>query len=140
MFLDIINKLNADLKSQFSWLKDAERYKGEFEGNTEWKPRFPIVLSEFTTNVPVKLAGGAGRSYSNTITLWIADKDIKQPVVLDRVEAVVDFLSGYEMQVMQTIEDVETLKAVYKFTYLRTELYGYAGAGVEIYRVTFEVV
>ena len=99
MFLDIVKQINSDLKTQFSWLKDARRYKGEFEGGTDWKPAFPIVLTEFTANDPLALAGGKGVEFSNQLNIWVADKDLKESSVLDRAEDIVDFLSDHILKI-----------------------------------------
>lgn len=120
-----------------TWLKEISMYKGELEEGSEWIPVFPKIFLELDTEQVA--AYGAGQKSAKTIdgfNLYIVDKDTDEPVVLPRLEAVIDFLDGKEMKVQLD----ETHSTLVKLKYAGFQLHAYLKGGPLAYLVRFSVI
>jgi hypothetical protein len=119
-----------------TWLKEITMYKGELEEGSDWTPVFPKIFLEL--DLEKVTAYGAGNKSAKTIdglNVYIVDKDTDEPVVLPRLEEVIEYLDGKEMRVQ-----LDTTVTAVKLKYEGFQLHAYLKGGPLAYLIRFSVI
>jgi len=132
MLKEIFEQLKQDIKTAVPSIKKVERYKGEFEKDSNWNPEFPCCFIRYQNYKPVtRSPQGEVLKAKTFLTLYVGDKDIKAPRVLSTVENIIDLFDGTSFKVNLSGEDY-----YYNISLNErgSEFYGYV-KGVEVYTV-----
>ena len=91
MIKEIIDSLIAQLPKSVDTVKTADRYRGEFEENSEWNPVFPSVFFQVNEFKPEGLMSD-GRTVKKRVFLTVYCANEYEAAEL--AESVYDFLDG----------------------------------------------
>lgn len=131
MLYEIYTALKEQILTGIEGLNSVERYKGEFEDGAEWTPAYPAVKIEYTSNEPVEYsADGSSAVTGSVFTIFIANRDLNEPVVLRLLEDVINLLDG---------KYIDADGQGYKITYQRSQIHGYIPGGAEVHRASFTI-
>ena len=100
MLKEIFEQLKLYIKTAVPSIKKVERYKGELEKSSSWNPEFPCCFIRYENYKPIsRTPQGEVLKAKTFLSLYVGDKDIKSPSVLNTVESVINLFDGTNFKV-----------------------------------------
>lgn len=138
----LLRKKYGALKTELEKISGlhVDRYKGEFERDEDWNPKFPCALIRFDEHTPSgRNMDGAAIKDRVEATLYIGARDAEEPSVLDTLEAIENACNGATIKFTVTEGETETdywMKV--KLSDGGARLFGYS-TQVEIYSLKIQI-